>query len=134
MLSPLFATEPTSESEEEEEQESAEQSGDEGGESEEQSGEDDEEFKSRERESGVEYTIEKIIAGPRTIHGIVQFKVKWEDWPLEKATWEPKAEVRGPALYKYLGWETPDDIDCNTPHPLPPQVYTPHARGVHLWR
>ena len=32
-----------------------------------------------------EYTIEEIIAGPRTIHGIVQFKVKWEDWPLEKA-------------------------------------------------
>ena len=35
-----------------------------------------------------EYPVEKII-GKRTIKGKVEYKVKWDGYPMDQCTWEP---------------------------------------------
>ena len=40
-----------------------------------------------------EYLVEKII-GKRIKNGKIQYKIKWEGYPLSQSTWEPVSNLQ----------------------------------------
>jgi hypothetical protein len=39
-----------------------------------------------------EYVVEKVL-GKRNTNGVIEYKIKWQGYPLDQATWEPKSNL-----------------------------------------
>jgi hypothetical protein len=46
-------------------------------------------------EDGAEYFVDEILTHKKGRNGILYYKVKWEGYSLDDATWEPEGNLKG---------------------------------------